>query len=256
MAELILDPAQTKDSVAVVEFEVRHGERSVPGALWRPESPSPGAPWVCFGHGASGDRHQAPIPGLARRLVREHGYFCIAIDGPVHGRRQVGPGGRKAFWPEWQRPGSAEEMVSDWQAVLERLAEEPDIGAGPVGYWGLSMGTIYGAPLVAEEPRIQVAVLGLMGLCGPEIYRSVLDAAAQRIRCPVFFLQQLEDELFGREAYAALFDRLASADKRLHANPGLHPEVPGEELDQSLRFLTDYLEGRSWSRRSAFAVSE
>ncbi len=146
--------------------------------------------------------------------------------------------------------------MADWRAVIARLSEEAEIGAGPLGYWGLSMGTIYGAPLVAAEPRIEVAVLGLMGLCGPEPYLPVLESAAERITCPVFFLQQLEDELFERAAYAELFDRLATKDKRLHANPGLHPEVPQEELDQSLRFLTDYLEGRPRPRGTAFSVSE
>ncbi|MEM7252773.1 MAG: hypothetical protein AAF493_15265 [Pseudomonadota bacterium] len=73
-------------------------ERTVPGVLWSLDSPRVGAPLICFGHGASGTRHQIPIPMRAERFVREAGFFALSIDGPVHARRQVGAGGR-AFWP-------------------------------------------------------------------------------------------------------------------------------------------------------------
>ena len=52
---------------------------------------------------------------------------------------------------------------------------------------------------------------------------------------------QLEDELFDREGYLTLFDAFASEDKRLHANPGLHPEVPAEEIAFVVEFLTSHL---------------
>jgi len=65
---------------------------------------------------------------------------------------------------------------------------------------------------------------------------------------------QLEDELFSRPECLALFDALASSDKRLHANPGLHPEVPVEELHFSLDFLVAHLSGTAAPRGNAFAV--
>lgn len=256
MSKIQFFDTRVKDSLQTREFSVVYSGRTVPGVLWQSDNATQGMPLICFGHGASGDRHQTPIPVLARRFVLENSFFCVSIDGPVHGRRQIGAGGREAFWPEWKRQGSAEEMVADWRAVLSALSQESQIGSGPVGYWGLSMGTIYGAPLVAAEKRISAAVLGLMGLCGPEPYLRVLERAVHEIKCPLLFLQQLEDELFEREAYAALFDSLASKDKRLHANPGLHPQVPLEELDNSVRFLADYLQGRTWSRKAAFSISE
>jgi hypothetical protein len=68
---------------------------------------------------------------------------------------------------------------------------------------------------------------------------------------------QLEDELFTREHYLDLFDRLASTDKRIHANPGLHPEVPVEELDFSAGFLQRYLAGSGKAKKQlAFSVSQ
>ena len=106
------------------------------------------------------------------------------------------------------------------------------------------MGTIYGAPFVAAEPRISAAVLGLMGIVSkPAHYRPTIQAAAEAISCPVFFIMQLEDELFSREECLALFDAFASTDKRLHANSGLHPFVPIDELDFSANFLAESLKG-------------
>jgi len=237
------------------EFDLRRGDRLVSGVLWQPDGAEPGAPLVCCGHGASGDRHQAPIPWLARRLAGEHGCFVLSIDGPVHGRRLVPPGGREAFWPEWRREGSVEDMIADWRTALDFVQDRPEVGRGPVGYWGLSMGTIYGAPLVAAEPRIGVAVLGLMGITGPDHYRPRISAAAAAITCPVLFLVQLEDELFGRDEYLALFDALGSTDKRLHANPGLHPAVPVEELHHSIEFLVTRLRGGATDTGPTFTVS-
>jgi hypothetical protein len=163
------------------EFDVAANGRTVSGVLWSPPEPVVGRPLVCLGHGASGDRHQQPLPWLATKLVTDHGWFALSIDGPVHGRRMVPPGGREAFWPEWKRPGTVEDMTADWKAALDFAQQQPDVGAGPVGYWGLSMGTIYGAPLVGAEPRIEAAVLGLMGMTGPDHYQPTLEAAADAI---------------------------------------------------------------------------
>lgn len=250
------DDTPTPDGITVREFTLMRGERPVTGVLWQADNAKPGAPLILFGHGASGSRHQRPIPYLAEQLVREHGVFALAIDGPVHGRRRKGDGARGAFWPEWQRPGSAEDMIADWRLALDTVQALPEVGAGPVGYWGLSMGTIYGAPTVAAEPRIKVAVLGLMGISGPSHYRPFLTMSANAIQCPVFFIMQLEDELFTRAEQLALFDALGSEDKRLHANPGLHPDVPREELRHSREFLMAHLTGKPESRDASFRISE
>jgi dienelactone hydrolase len=92
---------------------------------------------------------------------------------------------------------------------------------------------------VAAEPRITVAGLGLMGLTGPT--RSRILADAPNVRCPVLFLMQWHDELFPRDKVIDLFDALGAADKRLHAHPGKHGEVPPEEFDASERFLALHL---------------
>lgn len=221
----------------------RPSGRPVTGALWLPEQRNAETPLILCGHGASGDRYQAPIPHLAMRLLQECGYATLSLDGPVHGLRQVGPGGRVALGEEMRRPEFVDDMVSDWLTALAVLSDEKDLGQGPLGYFGLSMGTIFGLPLLAaaaaEGMKFNAATLGLAGTTGAVSFiseRLLTDARA--ITHPVAFLMQLEDELFPRDGYLQLFDALACTDKRLHANPGLHPEIPAEEIDFSFSFLS------------------
>jgi pimeloyl-ACP methyl ester carboxylesterase len=182
---------------------------------------------------------------LARRLVRHHGLAAVAIDGPVHGERRA-DGGKDSmavgadFTRIWREdPTMTDEMVADWRAVLDAVQSPEILGSGPVGWWGLSMGTILGLPVVAAEPRISAAVLGLMGVAGPTKERLLHDAGL--VHCPVLFLVQWDDELFPRDRAFDLFSALATGDKRLHANPGRHVEVPLEEFRASEQFLAQML---------------
>lgn len=242
---------------ATREFRLtRAGGRSVTGALWLPAQPRPDRPLVLCGHGASGNRYQAPIASLAQRFTQEAGCALLSLDGPVHGMRQVGAGGREAFFPEIQRPGSIDDMVADWAVAIDAARAVPGVGGARLAYFGLSMGSIYGIPLLAARNDVAVAALGLLGSQGATAHlgpRLLADAA--RIQCPVVFLVQLEDELFGREGCLALFDALGSADKRLHANPGLHPAVPQEEIDFAFGFLRDRLETQA-PRRIVNLISD
>ena len=234
---------KTEKNVTAREFTVTRNDKPVPGVLWTPENLSPGKPLILLGHGASGDRFQAPVRSMANRLVRHYGFSAMAIDGPIHGRRAAGDGGRGAFSEEWKRDGTVDDMLADWKSAYESVMDLDEIGQCPLGYWGLSMGTIYGAPLVASEPRIKMAVLGLMALVGPsDAYKQIIRKAADNITCPILFIWQLEDELFPRDRTLALFDRIASKNKRLHANPGTHAEVPVEELDFSESFIAEHIQ--------------
>lgn len=239
--------------------------RCVPGLLWTPapsgaagetpaapagtaaEATAPtegpaGRPLVAIGHGGSDHKRQPVVLSLARRLVRHHHLAVVAIDGPVHGDRRAedaAPPGLVLleFAQVWADDGETmtDAMVADWRAALHALQALPELGAGPVGWWGLSLGTILGLPLVAAEPRIEAAVLGLMGVTGPTRARIARDAAA--VTCPVLFLLQWDDMLFPRDDALALFDALATRDKRLHAHPGSHCDVPDEGFEASAAFL-------------------
>ena len=234
---------------SVREFRIaREGiERPVTGALWSPSRVQVSA-LVLFGHGASGDRYQAPICHLAGRFVDEAGCHALAIDGPVHGLRRVEPGGREALRGEMRRPTFVDDMVGDWQAALAAAGEQVSFDA--LAYFGLSMGSMFGIPLLAALSETRAAVLGLLGAANvgrPFAARVLADAG--RIDCPVLFLMQLEDEMFPRDGYLALFDALASDDKRIHANPGLHPQVPAEEIAFAFNFLQRYLSAENISGR-------
>jgi alpha-beta hydrolase superfamily lysophospholipase len=239
-------------SSGVVErpFDVTVDGRVVPGILWLPNGDNGDdahegrRPLVLAGHGATLHKRVDHIVALAHLLAREHGFATAAIDAPGHGRRQAHPGADEVqlfgdFLTEWSRPGSTDDVVGEWRATVEAIRALDEVGDGPLAYWGLSMGTIYGLPYAASEPRVQAAVLGLMGLLGPTRDRLQADAAA--LACPVLFLQQWHDQLVNRADAFALFDALGSIDKRLHAHPGEHSAVPAEEMLFSVEFLARHL---------------
>jgi dienelactone hydrolase len=124
--------------------------------------------------------------------------------------------------------------VPEWGALLDAVQELDYVGAGPVGYWGVSLGCGVGVPFVAAEPRVRAAVLGLGGA-------SASADVAALITVPVEFLVQWDDERIPRSHSLALFDALGSAEKTLHANPGRHGDLPPYETDSSLRFFARHL---------------
>jgi pimeloyl-ACP methyl ester carboxylesterase len=204
---------------------------------------------VLLGHGGGQHKRGPGLVGRARLLVTALGFAAAAIDMPGFGDRPKSeedqrfmaeiaglqaagePVGARIADYQVARAGQA---VADWQATLDALA-----GFGyrePVGYWGVSLGSLIGVPLAAAEPRISAAVFGLAPH-GP------LAGAAARITIPVAFLLQWDDELVPRADGLALFDAFGSAEKTLHANPGRHAEVPAFELDSSVRFFARHLTG-------------
>jgi dienelactone hydrolase len=236
--------ATTKSGVTERRFDVDVDKRTVPGLLWTPEGASGSRPLVLIGHGASLHKRVAYVLYLARHLVGKYGFAAAAIDGPIHGDRRTDRGRDPMlvfgeFPAEWSRPATTDDMVADWQGTLDALRKCDDVGEGPVGYWGVSMGSIYGLPFVAADLRIDVAVLGLLGLVGPT--RTRLEADARTLTCPVLFLQQWHDEFFSRQQVLDLFDAIGSSDKRLHVQPGAHAAVPPEEFEHSVQFLKRHL---------------
>ena len=242
--EFLGSPAVSK-GVVERRFDVKSEDRLVPGLLWTPEDGTGSRPLVLIGHGGSGHKRMEYVLALARRLVGHQGWAACAIDGPGHGDRD------SATWtaPTADRAGipsdfltsiaaEAESMTADWTATLAAVRELDEVGDAPLGYWGLSMGTMLGAPFVAATPEVRVAVLGLMGTFDPSLPWS---AAAPDVRCPVLFLVQTDDELVRTDAAFELFRAIGSSDKRLHAHPGLHSAVPIEEIEASEQFLARHL---------------
>ena len=221
----------------------------IPGVLWTPEGAAGTRPLILMGHGGGQHKMAPSVVARARRFVAERDFAVVAVDVPGHGDRpKVEEYDRIAAHNQARVAAGAElypliagfqalvarQTVPDWRAVLDAVQEASHVGAGPVGYWGVSLGCGLGVPFLAAEPRMRAAVLGMGGaLASAE--------AAARITVPVEFLVQWDDERVPRAQSLALFDALASAEKTLHANPGKHGELPAFELDSTLRFFARHL---------------
>jgi dienelactone hydrolase len=235
-----------------VPFTVPRVGQDVPAMLWLPDRPAEGRPLVLLGHGGGMHKESPFIDGLGNWLAGGSGFACLAIDLPLHGERtppdEVGLSVRERrsrlglqAWRE-RNAGATEQAVGDWRAAIDASRDVDPVPHGPVGYFGLSMGTRFGVPLIAAEPRISAAVLGLFGIPAADT-ESAFARAARLVAIPVLFLQQWDDELFPRDDCLALFDLLGSEDKTLHANPGGHLGVPRAELGAGAGFLRRRLGG-------------
>lgn len=224
--------------------------RAVPAVLWVPAGATAPMPLVVLGHGRTLDKRIVYLLVLARRLARHHGIASVSLDWPGHGDRsddlvELANAGRSDLYRDPEVIGEIiEHAAADVRALVTAVQEDGEaaVGVGPVGYFGLSLGTMFGLPAVAADERYVVAVLGLMGLTWG--WSDRLEADAARLSIPVLFLQQWHDELLGREPVSRLFDAIASKDKRLHAHPGPHAGVPPEELEAAEAFLASHLAGK------------
>jgi dienelactone hydrolase len=239
----------SSDGVTEQFFTLPFTFGEIPGVLWTPDGTDGTRPLILMGHGGGQHKSAPGIVARARRFAAECGFAVAAVDAPAHGdrprtgehdrligemRNRMQTGGDVTPVLAEVHTLIAGQSVPEWRAVVDAVQELDHVGAGPVGYWGLSLGCGLGVPFVAAEPRVRAAVLGLNGA-----ETSAEDAA--RITVPVEFLVQWDDERVPRAASLALFDAFASAEKTLHANPGNHGEVPMSELDSSLRFFTRHL---------------
>ena len=237
-------------SGGVVEQLFTLGE--IPGVLWTPDGAAGPRPLILMGHGGGQHKKTPGIVARARRFVTECGFAVAAVDVPAHGDRpkdeeydriatanqaRVAAGAELAPLMASFQALVARQTVPEWRAVLDAVQQLDHVGAGPVGYWGVSLGCGLGVPFVAAEPRVRAAVLGLGGVLASA-------EAAARVTVPVEFLVAWDDERVPREQSLALFDALASPEKTLHANPGRHSEVPAFEQDSTLRFFARHL---AWS---------
>ena len=225
----------------------------ITGVLWSPAGAADGRPLVLLGHGGGQHKKAPGVVARARRYLTG-GFAAAAIDAPGHGdrprteqnerfaadiRRRMAAGQPAAPDIARHHAALAARAVSEWQATLDALQADAGLD-GPVGYWGVSMGSAIGVPLAAAEPRIMAAVFGLAG-------HETLAGAAARVTVPVEFLLQWDDELVPRQSGLALFDAFGSAEKTLHANPGRHGAVPRFEVGSAERFFTRHLGGERLS---------
>ncbi len=245
MHSLDITADTSSNGVRVRDFTV--GE--IPGVLWSPTSGPDRAPLVLIGHGGGNHKKSPAMAGRAALLVTA-GFHAAVIDAPAHGDRprtatdeqevavmQAAMSAGDPVGPIVERYNGhlAQLAVPEWRATLDALQQLPEIGAGgPVGYWGINMGTAIGVPLTAAEPRITAAVFG-------QFWPDTLVEAARRITVPIEFDLQWDDEHIPRASGLALFDAFASTEKTLHANAGAHKQLPRFEAASAVRFFTRHL---------------
>ena len=228
------------------DFTVQVDGRTVPGVAWIPASASSPCPVVLIGHGGTfggtGHKRAEGQVRLARLLVRRHGVAAAAIDMPGAGerpeaaaeaKRREGMSIEDAL--RISGPPRASPTRSPTGRVIVFLQDELGLGDAPLGYWGLSGGTMFGLPLVASEPRITVAVLGLNGAV------PMMMQHAPHVRCRVLYIHNLDDQFGATETGLELFGALGTDDKRFHAFPGGHGNIPLDELEYCAFFLSEAL---------------
>lgn len=217
--------------------------RRIPAVFWLAVGTAKGVVLAC--HGGSGHKMSNAVLSITQACL-PLGLSVLAIDGPVHGeRREDGDlsaaTARQAFREAWRAGVGKTDMGRDMRAALDEFQALPGHAGLPVGYIGVSMGTAYGLPMLAAEARIRAAVIGLWGTTYAA--SDHLADFARQVQCSVWFTQQWNDEFFDREGSFALFDAIASADKRLVAYPGPHRELDGERLGDAVAFLAGRLLG-------------
>jgi pimeloyl-ACP methyl ester carboxylesterase len=222
------------------------GGRSVPGVVWTSERGSEHPPLILIGHGGSGSKDSEGNVEHRDYFTGRLGVATAAIDGPVHGERGgVTTTEDPRYTEMWRSPSVIDDMNADWTSTLDELLELGEFDTNAVGYFGLSMGTMFGLPYVASEPRIRAAVLGKCGLRGTSIDRSGIAARlatdARKIVCPVLYHVQWDDERFERDSALELFDMIGVGDKRLQSIPGPHGGVSAESTETMRLFLANRL---------------
>lgn len=211
-----------------------------------------------MGHGGSQHKKTADVRARAIRYASRFGWVSVAIDAPGHGdrvsREEAAEEQRKTLARLRGDAGAvslssaeknsylnalAAQAVPEWRAALDEVLELGVVADGaPIGYWGVSMGTSIGVPLLAAEGRFCCAVLGL-GQLHPD--HAELAAAARQISIPLRFALQWDDEIRTREYGLALFEAFGAREKSMHINPGGHLEIPAAEAESWESFYQRHL---------------
>lgn len=213
----------------------------IPGVLWSPASPAPGAPLLLLGHGGGLHKRAPGLQARARQSVVRDGFHVAAIDAPGHGERP-----RSRQDQQWvdalfhaRETGEpfapilapfnrslTDRAVPEWRATIDALQSLPEIGAdAPIGYSGMTLASAIGIPLTVADPRIRAAIFG-----GVFVYDALLEAA-RKVTIPIEFLLPWDDAEIDRGSGLALFDAFASEEKTLLAFPGSHLRVPADRID-------------------------
>lgn len=174
---------------------------------------------------------------LVERSFLERGMGTFALDGPGQGEVEHD----LAIRPDWEVPG---------RAIVDHLASLPDVDAGRLGVWGVSLGGYYAPRVAAGDERIR-ACLALAGPYGfgdawdrlPMLTREAfvarshatseadarekaaaltLSGVAPSLRCPLLVVFGKRDRLFPFEGAVRLAREAGGASELLLLEDGNH----------------------------------
>ena len=234
------------EGVVQREFDVDVAGETVPCVLCTPASPIAPRALIAMGHGGSQHKTCESIYRRAIRYAKLFSWATLAIDAPKHGERispeEAALERAKTLARVRGDPNApamsikdkinyldalASQAVPEWKAALDAVLDSNTISnETPMAYWGVSMGSSIGIPLLAADKRFKCAVLGLAHL-HPD--HTTLRLAAQQITIPLRFAFQWHDPIRERAYGLALFDAFGSQEKSMHINPGGHLEIPASE---------------------------
>jgi cephalosporin-C deacetylase-like acetyl esterase len=232
----------TKNQIETRDFFTVVNSRHVPASIWFPKDSQTPRPVVLVGHGGSGHKRSQLVLDIVQALI-PYQIAVVAIDGPVHGGRRAvfaeGPLVRQEFRDLWATGLSVDPMIEDWQSSIDYICQLPQINSQKITWYGISMGTSYGIPLVAKETRIKAAALGMWGTSREPALRLKIDAA--KIQIPVLFQVKEQDEIFSPEGQSDLYECIQSQNKIYRSYIGGHTDPQDEQLSDIVEFLVQHL---------------
>ncbi|MEM7739005.1 MAG: alpha/beta hydrolase [Deinococcota bacterium] len=246
------------DDAVQHEFELEVVSEYVPAVLWTPTASTSPKALIALGHGGAQHKTSDNIVQRAVHYATTFQWASLAIDAPGHGER-ITPeeAERNRVQTQARLEGKshvpalsagekiryletlAAQAVPEWQAAITTVLESDFVNADiPLAYWGMSMGSNIGIPLLAADIRFSCAVLGLAHL-HPD--HASLKLAAQQINIPLRFVFQWDDIIRDRDYGLALFDAFGSQQKSMHINPGGHTDVPAFEVQSWDVFVAEHI---------------
>ena len=156
--------SRAQDGHIEEEIRLETARGPVPGTMFRPSGPGP-HPAILYCH-AHGNRHdigrrelregRTALPGGAYGpLLAHRGYTVFCIDMPGFGDRQTeGSESALAKAAHWKGRTLFGLMLADLSAALDYLTERPDIDAGRIATFGISMGATHAYWLAALDARV------------------------------------------------------------------------------------------------------
>lgn len=218
-----------------VSYATGYGGERMNAYLYLPKNATPPYQGVIFMHGANVFNIKQTYDEIAETPTGGWIFPEMLVRG---GRAMLQPVWKGSFersggWG-WTRANFREHMprwVSELRQSVRFLRTRPEVDAERIGYFGASLGAMWGPNLLAMEPQIKAAVLLAGGLEGPmpdgDMLPPEIDAAtyAPRTRASVLMLNGRSDIRFPYEtSQVPMFQLLGSppGKKKHKTYPGGH----------------------------------